>query len=171
MFVISLKSLLWPWCSSRNVYLSPSHDPEEEENEISSSAMIACAVSWQFKVLFLIVGVSLHVATGIFSWSCIFPYKCVLEPLDFKVLLQLICSISLLQHTTVKVCLVIFLVLSSFLWRDLKIQILRSESFHLHIPDNSYSMPFMTFLKLGIKYTYWLCLSRRNVMYIDVIDI
>ena len=114
MFVISLKSLLWPWCSSRNVYLSQSHDPEEEENEISSSAMIACAVSWQFKVLFLIVGVSLHVATGIFSWSCIFPYKCVLEPLDFKVLLQLICSISLLQHTTVKVCLVIFLVLYHF---------------------------------------------------------
>ena len=78
------------------MYLSQSHDLDVEENEISSSAMIACAVSLQFKILFLIVGVSLYVATGIFSWSCIFPGKCVLEPSDLKILLQLICSISLM---------------------------------------------------------------------------
>ena len=90
------------------MYLSQSHDLEIEENEISSSAMIACAVSLQFKILFLIVGVSLYVATGIYSWSCIFPGKCALEPSDLKILLQLIYSISLLQHITVKTCLVIF---------------------------------------------------------------
>ena len=76
--------------------LSKLHDPAEEKNEISPSTMIACAVSKHFKILFVIAVVSLYVATRIFSWSCIFPGKCVLEPSDLKILLQLICSISLM---------------------------------------------------------------------------
>ena len=171
MFVISLKSLLWPWCSSRNVDLSKLHDPAEEKNEISPSTMIACAVSKHFKILFVIAVVSLYVATRIFSWSCIFPGKCVLKLSDFKVLLKLICSIPLLQHITVKIFFGYFLVLLSSLWRGLNIQILRSESLHLYVPYNSYSMPFLPFVQLGIKYTYWLWLLRRNIIYIDVIDI
>ena len=80
MFVVNLKFsvMIRPYFSSQN--LSQSHVPGEEENEISSSTMIDWTVSLPFKILFLIIVVSLYVATEIFSWSCILPGKNVIKP-------------------------------------------------------------------------------------------
>ena len=83
--------------------------------------MIYCRVSLKFRILFQTVGVSLYVATEIFSWSCIFTAKHATEPLNFKILLRLICSIPLLQNTRVKRIFGHFLVLSLFAWLGLKI--------------------------------------------------
>ena len=88
VLVISVKSsvMIRSYFSPQNVNLSQLHVPGEEDNEISSSTMIDCTVSLQFKMLFLIIGVSLYVATGIFSWSCIFPGKHVVKPSGFKII-------------------------------------------------------------------------------------
>ena len=76
--------------------LSQLQVPAEAEKEFSSPAMIDCTVSFWF--FLLIVGVILYLAPGLFSWSCIFPYKCAKQTLDFKIILRFTCSIPLLQN-------------------------------------------------------------------------
>ena len=88
MFAVNLKFsvMIRPYFSLQNVHLSQSHVPAEEENGISSSTMIDWTAPLQFKILFLIIAVSLYIATRMLFWSCIFPGKYVIKPYGFKVL-------------------------------------------------------------------------------------
>ena len=130
--------------------------------------MIACTASLQLKILFLIVSVSLYLATRIFSYSCIFLSKCVLEPSDFKVLFRCICSE--LQNITVKIFSGHYLVLLLFAWLGLKILVSIASTTQVY--NSAYTIYHSSNMGLlGLSTSYINCECHNEMSYIcSVLD-